>query len=83
MRAELKSEGKKTLKKHYLFLVLVCLIAAFLGSEFTSSLSIAKVEDNIEIKERTIIGRLKDESLDNLNKEQKVQIEKMKVKTPY
>lgn len=78
MRAKLKSEGKKTLKKHYLFLVLVCLIAAFLGSEFTSSLSIAKVEDNIEVKERTIIGRLKDESLDNLNKEQKAQIEKIK-----
>ena len=33
-RQELKKGGLKVLKKHYIVFVLLCLIAAFLGSEF-------------------------------------------------
>ena len=39
-RKELKQRAKHNLKKHYLLFVALCLIAAFIGSEFSSSLSI-------------------------------------------
>ena len=39
-RKELKQRAKRNLKKHYLLFVALCLIAAFIGSEFSSSLSI-------------------------------------------
>lgn len=39
-RKELKRRAKHNLKKHYLLFVALCLIAAFIGSEFSSSLSI-------------------------------------------
>ncbi len=35
----IKQAARKTIKKHYLFLILMCLTAAVLGSEFSSSLS--------------------------------------------
>ena len=37
-RKDLKKLGRKSLKKHYVIFVAACLIAAFLGSEFTTSL---------------------------------------------
>ena len=37
-RKEIKKEAKKSLKKHYLLFILVCLMAAFVGSEFRGSL---------------------------------------------
>ncbi len=36
---EMKRSGLKTLRKHYLFLILVCLASAILGSEFSDSLT--------------------------------------------
>ena len=38
-RKELKTRAKQTVRSHYLLLLAVCLIAAFLGTEFTGSLS--------------------------------------------
>ncbi len=38
-RKQLKSQAKSIIKKHYILLVALCLIAAILGSEFTSSIS--------------------------------------------
>ncbi len=43
VRKELKKKAKKTLKKHYPILMVACLIAAFIGSEFIGSLNITKV----------------------------------------
>lgn len=47
-RQEMKRRGRHSLKRHYLLLVAVCLLAAFLGTEFGSSLSSIKsvVEEN-------------------------------------
>lgn len=47
-RQEMKRRGRHSLKHHYLLLVAVCLLAAFLGTEFGSSLSSIKsvVEEN-------------------------------------
>ena len=36
-RKELKRRAKHNLKKHYLLFVALCLIAAFIGSEFSSA----------------------------------------------
>ena len=41
-RKQLKKKARQRLKKHYFLLVLVCLLAAFLGSEFQSSLIYVK-----------------------------------------
>ncbi|MDO4344510.1 MAG: DUF975 family protein [Eubacteriales bacterium] len=43
-RKELKARAKKVLRHHYILLVAVCLMAAFLGVEFTSSFDILKME---------------------------------------
>lgn len=37
MLKELKKNGRKNLKKHYLLFILVCFLAAFIGSEFVNS----------------------------------------------
>lgn len=38
-RKQMKRLGRISLKKHYVIFVAACLIAAFLASEFTSSLN--------------------------------------------
>lgn len=39
-RKELKSTARKALKKHYWLIVSICLVSAFIGLEFTSSMDI-------------------------------------------
>lgn len=41
-RKEMKQKGRQALKKHYVLFLAVCLIAAFLGTEFTDSLKFVK-----------------------------------------
>ncbi len=41
-RKEMKRQARQSLKHHYLLFVAVCLLAAFLGSEFAGSLSAVK-----------------------------------------
>lgn len=43
-RKELKKRARKILKKQYLIFVLICLISAFIGSEFRTSLTITKLQ---------------------------------------
>lgn len=50
-RKELKQKGKQTLKKHYLVFVAVCLISAFLASEFKGSLSFASLQYPEQLQE--------------------------------
>lgn len=50
-RKALKKKARQNLKKHYLIFVVACVIAAFIGTEFTSSFSI--VENKI-LPESTI-----------------------------
>ena len=41
-RKELKKNARNNLKKHYLIFIVTCVIAAFIGTEFTSSFSIVE-----------------------------------------
>ena len=58
-RKELKKSGLKSLKKHYLIFVLLCLIAAFLGSEFSNSLSITKIEKQFWPSKNEVVNKVK------------------------
>ena len=42
-RKELAGSAKKIIKTHYWFLLIVCLIAAFIGSEFTETFNLLKM----------------------------------------
>ncbi len=50
-RKELKRQGKRGLKGHYLIFVAACLIAAFLGSEFKGSLNFSLLRTYEQIVE--------------------------------
>ena len=50
-RKEMKKQGKRSLKQHYLIFVAACLIAAFLGSEFKSSLNFSSMQTYEQIRE--------------------------------
>ena len=59
IRKNLKKQGRQSLKKHYVMFVAACLIAAFLGSEFVSSLdfsSAQKREESIQQFENNLHG---------------------------
>ena len=47
----MKKRGKQSLKKHYLIFVAACLIAAFLGTEFKSSLNFSSMQTYEQIGE--------------------------------
>ena len=49
-RSKLKKKARKNIKKHYAIFLVVCLIASFIGAEFSGSLSFA----TIRITESTI-----------------------------
>lgn len=78
-RKELKKNGKENLKKHYLIFLLLCLIAAFIGSEFVNSLSITEIKiavDNTQVLpnsfKRTVAGTVqKVENISSKVKNQK------------
>ena len=36
---QMKNNAKSTIKKHYILLIAVCLLASFIGVEFSNSLS--------------------------------------------
>lgn len=58
-RKKLKEQGRRSLKKHYVIFVAACLIAAFLGTEFNSSLefsSAQKREESIQQFEDNLHG---------------------------
>ena len=48
-RKDLKQKGKQSLKKHYLIFAAVCMISAFLASEFNGSLNFSTLRNYEEI----------------------------------
>ena len=46
-RKELAGSAKKIIKTHYWFLLIVCLIAAFIGSEFTETFNLRSEERRV------------------------------------
>lgn len=90
-RKELKKSGLKSLKKHYLLFILLCVIASFIGSEFNNSLSIAKIEKSIfnnnsdvkKINENTAKRIKKDTNIDINKNINKAKEKKSEVKKKY
>lgn len=60
-RSELKKSAKSNLKKHYLLFILLCLVAAFMGSEFSNSLSITKIDTTVVDSKINVNSKVKDE----------------------
>ena len=60
-RSELKKSAKSNLKKHYLFFVLLCVVASFMGSEFSNSLSITKIDTTVVDSNINVNSKVKDE----------------------
>ena len=91
-RKELKNSGLKVLKKHYIIFILLCLIAAFLGSEFSNSISITKLEKELFPKNNQVVNKVKNDvsntvvdtvdkntSIDALKKIDRINKEKKKI----
>ena len=62
-RKELKCIAKQNMKKHYWLFVIVCLIAAILGTEFSDSLAVTKMrssstEENSVTSESTVLDEI-------------------------
>lgn len=70
-RVQLKNKAKKIIKKHYLLLILVCLIASFIGTEFSSTLSITSIKDRATTMEMKLIRTFHKENLPELKKKNK------------
>lgn len=91
-RKELKKSGLKSLKKHYLVFVLICVIASFIGSEFNNSLSITKIEKSFFNNDNAIIENInkkavkkikEDTNIDIDNKINEVKVNRNKIKKKY
>ena len=59
-RKELKKSGLNVIKNHYIIFILLCLIAAFLGSEFSNSISITKIEKEFLPRNNQVVSKVKD-----------------------
>ena len=79
-RKEIKKSARNVVKKHYLILLLVCLIASFIGAEFSSSTIITRNTDNIINAEGKILEKTKAKRLDKTIKKQIKTIEREKEK---
>ena len=79
-RKEIKKSARSVVKKHYLILLLVCLIASFIGAEFSSSTIITRNTDNIINAEGKILEKTKAKRLDKTIKKQIKTIEREKEK---
>ena len=80
-RKELKKKAHKVFHKHYLFFVIVCLIASFIGAEFTDSLSITRIRNQVSSEEKLLIEDFERDDAEKLVEEKKAEIIK-KVDNP-
>lgn len=72
IRKEQKAKAKKIVKKHYLFLVFVCIIAAFLGSNFSNSLATTSYENTqTKISQSQAVDLLEKNNVNLSTKEKK------------
>ncbi len=67
-RKELKKKARNVFQKHYLYFVIVCLIASFIGAEFTDSLSITRIRNQVSSEERLLIEDFEREDLTEAEK---------------
>lgn len=67
-RKELKKKARKVFQKHYLFFVIVCLMASFIGAEFTDSLSITRIRNQVSSEEKLLIEDFERDDLTDAEK---------------
>ncbi len=79
-RSELKRRARKNLKNHYPIFLVVCVMAAFIGTEFTGSLNITKVQKFPEtvITDSKNIDKAVEEALNGKEQESKKITNKLK-----
>lgn len=81
MRKELKQKAKQVIKRNYIVLVLVCILSAVIGTEFSSSLSLNEANQQAEkgsFKEEIITQMLVGKDIDDVTKEANQEITKKK-----
>lgn len=67
-RKALRQQATHHLKKHYIIFVALCLIASFIGSEFTTSLNVTKSDNpNINVEDDSTIMEPEDGLIDILS----------------
>ena len=62
-RKDLKKKARKVFQKHYLYFVIVCLMASFIGAEFTDSLSITRIRNQVSSEEKLLIEDFENDDL--------------------
>ncbi len=62
-RKDLKKKARKIFQKHYLYFVIVCLMASFIGAEFTDSLSITRIRNQVSSEEKLLIEDFENDDL--------------------
>ena len=55
-RKEMKQKARQSLRKHYLIFVIVCAVAAMLGSEFSGSLNGIRIESREKQTHNTTVN---------------------------
>ena len=79
-RKKLKKKARQNLKKHYPIFMVACVIAAFIGSEFISSLSVTKLKtlpESIAI-EKTKVDKAVQDALNGSVEESKKETNQLK-----
>ena len=79
-RSELKKRARKNLKKHYPIFMVVCVIAAFIGTEFIGSLNITKLQTFPEtvINDSKNIDKAVEDALNGKGQKSKERTNKLK-----
>ncbi len=67
-RKELKKKARRVLQKHFLFFIIVCLIASFIGAEFTDSLSITRIGNQLSSEQKLLIEDFENDKLTDADK---------------
>ena len=79
-RKKIKFKAKKVFKKHVLLLILVCLVATFIGNETRDTLMLYRLEDTS--MNNKVISEIKKHSVDKVDKKVKEANEKLKKAEP-
>ena len=76
-RKELKKQAKTVLKKHYVVLMIACLVAAFIGSEFALSISLSSLQSDMTESTIELSDNYRENKLDEVEDENERMLEEI------
>lgn len=76
-RKELKKQAKVVLKKHYILLMIACLVAAFIGSEFALSISVSSLQSDMTESTIELSDNYMENKLDEVESENEKKLEEI------